>query len=116
MTAFDFFLYAAAIIGVLLLRAETPAPAPVALASEPAGEQNGETAIALNPAPAPAMAAAIAEPIAIARLKVAHDYSAMSSPSLREECSRRGIAWAHARGRNKHMLKPAMVAALEALE
>ena len=119
MTAFDFFLYAAAIIGVLLLRAETPAPAPVALASEPAGEQNGETAIALNPAPAPAMAAAIAEPIAIALVEVqpvSTNYRTMTSQELRHHCTRRGIAWAHTRGRNRHMLKPAMVAALEALE
>ena len=121
MELFDFALYAAAILGVLWLRAETPAPAPVAPAplpdvDLPPLEKLVAEAEALAAKPVPAVAAAMAAPAAIARVEVAPDYSTMTSQELRHHCTRRGIAWAHTRGRNKHMLKPAMVAALEALE
>jgi len=124
MELFDIALYAAAIVGVLWLRAETPAPAPVAPAplpdvDLPPLEKLVAEAETLAAKPVPAMAAAMAAPAAIALVEVqpvATNYSTMTSQELRHHCTRRGIAWAHTRGRNRHMLKPAMVAALEALE
>ena len=120
MELFDFALYAAAIIGVLWLRAETPAPLPAAPAPLPDVDLPGledlvSEAEALAAKPMPAVAAPIFAPTAIARLEVAPSYRTMSSQELRRHCTRRGITWAHTRGRNKHMLKGAMVAALEAL-
>ena len=125
MELFDFALYAAAILGVLWLRAETTAPAPVAPAplpdvDLPPLEKLVAEAETLAAKPVPAMAAAMAAPAAIAVVEVEPvakpPYSEWTSPSLRDECQRRGIRWRNARGKGKHLLKPAMIAALEALE
>jgi len=119
MSAFEILLYAVAILGVLLLRAEAPqpapAPAPIPDVQLPPLEDLVSEAEALAAKPMPAVAAPIFAPTAIARLEVAPSYRTMSSQELRRHCTRRGITWAHTRGRNKHMLKGAMVAALEAL-
>jgi hypothetical protein len=119
MQAFDLFLYALAIITVLLLRAE-PTPAPVA--TEPADidvdlptlSELLTEAAEMTAKPAPTVAAAITAPAAVAVVKVATapDYSTLKTPQLRKLCSQRGITWRNALGQNKHLPKAAMVEAL----
>ncbi|MEY3300440.1 MAG: hypothetical protein RLZZ597_3700 [Cyanobacteriota bacterium] len=41
------------------------------------------------------------------------DYSTLTTPQLRRECTAVGIRWKDARGKNRHMTKAAMIAALE---
>ena len=41
------------------------------------------------------------------------DYSTLTTPQLRRECTAVGICWKDARGKNRHMTKAAMIAALE---
>ncbi|MGG6242552.1 hypothetical protein ACQ4N7_28405 [Nodosilinea sp. AN01ver1] len=106
---FDIFLYAVAIVAVLWFVGEpseaTPATVPVpdvAPQSEP-------------PRPVPAVAAAIATPVAIARVEVAvsaKPIAAMTSAELRKECQRRCIAWRNAHGKGKHLRKGEMLEAL----
>ena len=118
MTAFEFFLYAAAILGVLWLRAETPAPAPVAPAPLPDVDLPPLEKLVAEPEtltarPVPAVAAAVAAPVVIARVEVAAtDWAKMTSTQLRKECSRRAIAWRNVHGKGKHLLKGEMVRAL----
>ena len=106
MQAFDLFLYALAIITVLLLRAE-PTPTPVATEPQP------ELEPIIEAKPAPTVAAAITTPAAVAVVKVATpDYSTLKTPQLRKLCSQRSIVWRNALGQNKHLPKAAMVEAL----
>jgi hypothetical protein len=118
MQAFDLFLYALAILTVLLLRAE-PTPAPVA--TEPADidvdlptlSELLTEAAEMTAKPAPTVAAAITTPAAVAVVKVAStDYSTLKTPQLRKLCSQRSIVWRNALGQNKHLPKAAMVEAL----
>jgi len=41
------------------------------------------------------------------------DYSTLTTPELRRECAAVGIRWKNARGKNRHMTKAQMIAALE---
>ena len=82
-----------------------------------------EPAPIADPAPAPAIAAPVAQPVAVAQpvtvavvkveTETATDYSALPTPKLRQLCSAAGIRWKDARGKNRHMTKAAMIAALE---
>jgi hypothetical protein len=100
---FDIALYALAVLFVLWVRAERPTPAPVEVA--------------------------IAEPVAIATVKVAEPpilvaeevdpaeidvvcFEAMTAVQLRKECQTRGIRWRNAHGKSKHLSKAEMLAAL----
>jgi hypothetical protein len=116
MTAFEIFLYAAAALFVLWVRAGAPLPTDTA-------------APEVEPQPVPAQPAVIAAPAAIARVEVeanadtwiadleveqptTADYLATwSAQELRKECSRRGIAWRGVR-EGKHLTKAQMVEAL----
>lgn len=115
---FDIALYALAVLFVLWVRAERPTPAPVEVAPieddlPTLGELLAE-AEAMTAKPAPAVAATIAEPVAVAVVKVAPaiDYSTLKTPQLRKLCSQRGITWRNALGVNRHLPKAAMVEAL----
>ncbi len=120
MSAFEILLYAVAILGVLLLRAEAPqpapAPAPIPDVQLPPLEDLVSEAEALAARPVSAMAAPLAAPTAIAVVEVEASYRAMSSAQLRKECRDADIRYAHARGKGKHLTKGQMIAALEALE
>lgn len=120
MTAFEFVCYAAAILTVLWLRAEPQAHTPIAVAPVPVDDlptlpELLAEAEVLTARPVPAVAAAVAAPIAIARVEVepATNWAKMTSQELRKECSRRGIAWRGVR-EGKHLTKPQMVKALGA--
>jgi len=41
------------------------------------------------------------------------DYNTLTTPELRRECAAAGIRWKDTRGKNRHMTKAAMIAALE---
>ena len=41
------------------------------------------------------------------------DYGTLTTPELRRECAAVGIRWKNARGKNRHMTKAQMIAALE---
>lgn len=118
MTAFEFFMYTAAILTVLWLRAEPQAPTPIAVApvllvddlpTLPALLAQSKN---LTARPVTA-AAAVAAPVAIVRVEVpTPDWAKMTNAELRRECSRRGIAWRNAHGKGKHLLKKEMLKAL----
>ncbi len=135
---FEFTCYALAIVAVLWLRAERPTvatatPAPVEVAPivddlPSLGELMAEAEAMTAPVqPVPAVAAAIAEPVAIATVKVAElpilvvevdpaeidvvNFAAMTAVQLRKECQARGIRWRNVRG-SKHLSKAEMLAAL----
>lgn len=116
---FGIFLFAVLFVALCLFTAE-PAPQVAAIAPPvddlpSLGELLSE-AEALTARPVPAVAAAVAAPVAIARVEVepvaAIDYRAMTSQELRKECSRRAIAWRNAHGKGKHLRKAEMVKAL----
>ena len=119
MTAFEIFMYTAAILTVLWLRAEPQAPTPIAVApvllvddlpTLPALLAQSEK---LTARPVPAVAAAVNAPVAIVRVEVpTPDWAKMTNAELRRECSRRGIAWRNAHGKGKHLLKKEMLKAL----
>ena len=120
MTAFEIFMYTAAILTVLWLRAEpqTAPPIAVAPAMQPVDDLPAlpvllAQAEKLTARPVPAVAAAVAAPVAIVRVEVpTPDWAKMTNAELRRECSRRGIAWRNAHGKGKHLLKKEMLKAL----
>jgi hypothetical protein len=129
MTAFEIFLYAAAILTVLWLRAEpTPIAAPVPVDDLPTMQELLTEAEVLTARPVPAAAAEMAAPVAIARVEDAWiaeleveppsptataDYlETWSAQELRRECSSQGIAWRNAHGKGKHLTKAQMIKAL----
>ena len=120
MTAFEIFMYTAAILTVLWLRAEPQALTPIAVAPAvqpvddlPALPVLLAPAEKLTARPVPAVAAAVNAPVAIVRVGVpTPDWAKMTNAELRRECSRRGIAWRNAHGKGKHLLKKEMLKAL----
>jgi hypothetical protein len=88
------------------------APAPVEDMLQLPDPMEEAATLAEKPAPAPAAAAAMAEPVAIAVIPAEPDYADMNSAQLRKECSKAGIQWRNAHGRNKHMSKGEMLKAL----
>lgn len=48
-------------------------------------------------------------------LEVAIDWSKLTPQQLRQECQKRGIRWRNYHGKNKHLNKAGMVAALNAI-
>lgn len=114
MTAFEIFLYALAILTVLLLRAE-PAPQVKAIAPQPVEddlpslEELLVEAEQLTARPVPTVAAKVSAPVAIAVIKLTPDRSKMTVAQLREECDRQSIPWENTRGKGKHMLKGVMI-------
>jgi hypothetical protein len=138
MTAFEIFMYAAAILTVLWLRAEPQAPTPIAVAPavQPVDDlpalpvllAQSEKLTAPPVVTSRTVAADMVEPVAIARIEdawiaeleveppsptAAADYlETWSAQELRRECSRRGIAWRNAHGKGKHLLKEEMLKAL----
>jgi hypothetical protein len=121
MTAFEFVCYAAAVLIVLWLRAEHQAATPIAVAPVllvddlPTLPELLAEAEVLTARPVTTVAAAVAAPVAIARVEVPTvDIAKMTSAELRKECRRRGIAWRGVRDGGKHLTKPQMVKALGA--
>ena len=117
MTAFEIFMYAAAILTVLWLRAEPQTPTPIAAAMVPVDDDlptlPALPAEVLTARPVPAAAAEMAAPVAIVRVEVpTPDWAKMSNAELRRECARKGIAWRNAHGKGKHLLKGEMIKAL----
>jgi len=119
MTAFEIFMYAAAILTVLWLRAEPQTPTPIAAAPvQPVDDLPTLPAMLaqakkLTARPVPAAAAEMAAPVAIARVEVpTPDWAKMTNAELRRECTRKNIAWRNAHGKGKHMLKGEMLKAL----
>jgi hypothetical protein len=116
MTAFEIFLYAAAILAVLWLRAEPQTPTPIAAAPvQPVDDLPTLPAPAevLTARPVPAAAAEMAAPVAIVRVEVpTPDWAKMTNAELRRECARKNIAWRNAHGKGKHLLKGEMIKAL----
>jgi hypothetical protein len=111
---FEAFLYALAIIAVLIVRAN-PTPATEAPTAAPEAPQT--TAPAPAPAPAPAMAQAISQPVATLTIRTeapSTDYSTLKTPQLRKLCSQRGITWRNAHGK-KHLRNAEMIEMLQAL-
>ena len=127
MTAFEIFLYAAAILTVLWMRAE-PTPSPQPVDDLPTMPELLAEAEALTARPVPTVAAEMAAPVAIARVEDAWiaeleveppsptataDYlETWSAQELRRECSRQGIAWRNAHDKGKHLTKAQMIKAL----
>ena len=119
MTAFEIFMYTAAILAVLWLRAEPQTPTPIAAAMVlpvddlPTLPKLLAPAEVLTARPVPAAAAEMAAPVAIARVEVpTPDWAKMSNAELRRECAKRNIAWRNAHGKGKHLLKGEMIKAL----
>jgi hypothetical protein len=134
MTAFEIFCYALAILTVLWLRAEPQVSTPIAgppvqpVDDLPTLPELLAEAEALAARPVPSVAAAVAAPVAIARVEdawiaeleleprsptaVADYLATMTSPALREECRKRGITWRNAHGPGKHLRKEEMLRAL----
>ena len=137
MTAFEIFMYTAAILTVLWLRAEHQAPTPIAVAPVqpvddlPTMPELLAEAEALTAPPvvtSRTVAADMVEPAAIARvedgwiseleveppsLTATADYlETWSAQELRRECSHWGIAWRNAHGKGKHLTKAQMIKAL----
>lgn len=122
MELFDFCLYAAAIITVLLLRAERPtatvAPQPEAQPQPQPIEVNPEPQPIAQPAPA--MAATIAPPVVSLTIpteapkgtEAPADLASLTSAELRRRCQSAGIRWRNAHGKGKHLSKGEMIAAL----
>jgi hypothetical protein len=113
MQAFDLFLYAIAIIAVLIVRAEsTPATVAPAPAPEP---QPIEAKPEPQPIAQPAKPATIAPPVVslvIPTEAPSTDYSTLTSAQLRKECTAAGIRWRNAHAKGRHLSKGEMIAAL----
>jgi hypothetical protein len=109
MELFDIALYTAAILLVLIVRANpTPAaeaPQPIEAMPEP------------QPIAQPAKPATIAPPVATLTIpteapKAPADLATLKTAELRKLCSQRGITWRNALGANRHLPKTAMLQAL----
>lgn len=48
------------------------------------------------------------------RRQIARDWSAMKPAELRQACQQQGVKWRNAHGKNKHLTKGQMIAALSA--
>lgn len=139
MELFDIVLYTAAIVGVLILRAEAPQPETVAeMISEPvladlmtdteAPESQpalAESTEATHPEPQPepqptptaTSGMTAPEPVVMAAPPQPQSIKAQSPTvaSLQKQCSAAGIRWRNARGKGKPMTKSQMLAALKAV-
>lgn len=131
MELFDIVLYTAAIVGVLILRAEAPQPEPV-LAALTADTQMPKSQLALTesteatqpepqaepqPPLTPTSRMTAPEPVAMAAPPQPQSTKAQSPTvtSLQKQCSAAGIRWRNARGKGKPMTKSQMLTALKAI-
>ena len=119
MQAFDLFLYAVAIIAVLLLRA-TPATAIEAPTTYGKVCLTCQTnPVVQTTAPAPAMAQTITAPVATLTIptesstEAPADLASLTSAELRRRCQSAGVKWRNAHG-TRHLSKAEMVQALAA--